>query len=101
MTIAYARNFIKSESFFSDFTQYLEDIFMMRECLLRDEKIKIVIDKCYHIFSDMKLYKTNTKVGLENIKKYLEKNSKCKLPWTDNEIRTAKNCVKDLIEKKL
>ena len=101
VTMAYARNFIKSCTFFRDFDSYLEEIFLIRECMIRDEKIKIVIDKCYNILSNSKTNKFSYKAGLAEIQKYLEENSKCKLPWTNIEIVTARSCVKELIEKKL
>jgi hypothetical protein len=101
VTMAYARNFIKSQTFFRDFDTYLQEIFLIRECLIRDEKIKIVIDKCYNILTNSKTNKFSYKTGLSEIQKYLEENSKCKLPWTNIEIVTARSCVKELIEKKL
>jgi len=60
---------------------YLKEEFVADYAKSRDYKISKVLEKCYEY-----LEKKN---GVAKMKEYIEKNKKCKLPWTDKELKDA------------
>jgi len=56
-------------------------------------KINKVIEKCMELVS-----KKNK--GSNSVKQYIEKNPKCKLPWSTRELQNAQVSVLDLINKR-
>ena len=91
----YVTNVLKSKDFLTHFQDFLENHFLTDYNKSREYKIQKVVEKCYECFTK------KNKGGEEDVKKYVEKNPKCKLPWSDQELIAARKCVRELIEKKL
>lgn len=89
----YVQNVSKSELFLEHFTQYLSNDFIEDYCKTVEFKINKVIEKCLELVS-----KKNK--GSTTVKLYIEKNPKCKLPWSTKELVNAKLSVLDLINKR-
>ena len=62
----------------------------------REFKIEKVVDKCYEFFTT-----DDAITGINNVKEYVEKNAKCKLPWSDTELIAARESVRQLLHNKL
>jgi hypothetical protein len=85
---------MKSKKFLNDFNYYLDHEFMQDYGKTRDYKISKVLEKCYE-FLDKK------KTGAVRVKEYIELNPKCKLPWSDKELKIAKESVFQLLTHKI
>lgn len=91
----YVTNVLKSKLFLQNFQDFLGNHFMTDYNKSREYKIQKVVEKCYECFTK------KNRGGYEEVQKYVEKNPKCKLPWSDQELEAARKCVRELIEKKL
>ncbi len=82
---AYVDNISKSEEFVHDFTKYLNQT-LETECReIIDSKINGLIQKWESEYEDSN---HNEKI-IGEISDYIEKNKKCKLPWTVKEVQEA------------
>lgn len=90
----YVASIMKSEVFVKDFNEYLENDFMDDYAESRKYKISKVLEKCYEFLN-------KKKGGAGKIKEYIEENPKCKLPWSDMELNTAKDSVNHLLNEKI
>lgn len=75
------------------FQQYLNNDFIEDYSKSVEFKISKVIDKCLELAS-------KKKTGPNCVKQYIEKNPKCKLPWSHRELEAARVSVLDLINKR-
>lgn len=89
----YVSNVSKSELFLEHFTQYLNNDFIEDYHKTVEFKINKVIEKCLELTG-------KKKSNSANVKKYIEDNPKCKLPWSMKELNNAKLSVLDLINKR-
>lgn len=90
----YVSSIMKSPKFVKDFNDYLENEFMEDYGKTREYKISKVLEKCYDFLE-------KKKSGANKIKEYIENNPKCKLPWSDRELNTAKSSVYQLLNHKI
>ena len=90
----YVASIMKSQNFVKDFNEYLNNEFMQDYGKTRDYKIKKVLEKCYDFLG-------KKKNGAQKVKDYIENNPKCKLPWSDKELSTAKESVFQLLNHKI
>jgi len=93
MNSRYLENLLSSGVFRDDLTNYLEDQFISNYNERRRKKIDNLVDKLRKKFLE-------TSNSFHLLKDYLEKNSKCKLPWSNYELELAKQCVILLIQEK-
>lgn len=91
----YVTNIMKSELFKGHFQDFLENQFVTDYNKSREFKIQKVVEKCYECFGKKK------GGGFEEVQRYIEQNPKCKLPWSDNELISARESVKQLLANKL
>lgn len=91
----YVTNIMKSELFKAHFQDFLENQFVTDYNKSREFKIQKVVEKCYECFGKKK------GGGFEEVQRYIEQNPKCKLPWSDNELVSARESVKQLLANKL
>jgi hypothetical protein len=91
----YVTNIMKSGLFKAHFEDFLENQFVTDYNKSREFKIQKVVEKCYECFNKKK------GGGYEEVQKYIEQNPKCKLPWSDTELVSAKESVKQLLANKL
>lgn len=84
---------MKSKKFYDDFVSYVENNFIDDYSATIEFKISKVLDKC--------LASVENKKGYQDIKEYIELNSKCKLPWSRHELEKAKDTVLALLKDKL
>lgn len=90
----YVASIMKSKKFVNDFNDYLENEFMNDYSESRKYKITKVLEKCYDFLN-------KKKTGAMKVKEYIELNPKCKLPWSDLELTTAKESVYHLLNEKI
>lgn len=89
MNSTYLENLLSSERFRNSLEAYLNQDFVKGYKCRRRKKIDNFIDK---------LRKDNFFSGdLEKLRDYLENNPKCKLPWSNRELVSAKDCVLELV----
>ena len=93
----YVISIMKSQTFYDHFLDFLENCFVADYNRTREFKIQKVIEKCNECFASKK----GTASGYEEVKNYVEKNPKCKLPWSDAELESAKESVRQLLANKL
>lgn len=91
----YVTNIMKSGLFKAHFEDFLENQFVTDYNKSREFKIQKVVEKCYECFNKKK------GGGYEEVQKYIEQNPKCKLPWSDSELISARESVKQLLANKL
>jgi hypothetical protein len=91
----YVTNIMKSILFKAHFEDFLENQFVTDYNKSREFKIQKVVEKCYECFNKKK------GGGYEEVQKYIEQNPKCKLPWSDTELVSARESVKQLLANKL
>lgn len=91
----YVTNIMKSALFKAHFEDFLENQFVTDYNKSREFKIQKVVEKCYECFNKKK------GGGYEEVQKYIEQNPKCKLPWSDSELVSARESVKQLLANKL
>ena len=68
--------------FITDLTLYIQNSFFDDYARTREFKISKVLEKCYE-------HLDTKKDGRKKVIEYIEMNAKCKLPWTDREIKKA------------
>jgi hypothetical protein len=91
----YVSNIMKSQIFQSHFEDFLENQFITDYNKTREFKIQKVVEKCYECYNKKK------GGGFEEVQRYIEQNPKCKLPWSNNELVSARESVKQLLINKL
>ena len=92
MNSTYLENLLSSDRFREGLETYLNLDFIKGYKLRRKKKIENFIEK---------LKKDNFfNQNLEKLTNYLENNPKCKLPWSNKELNSAKTCVMQLIINK-
>jgi hypothetical protein len=91
---AYIENIAKSSTFVNDFLSYLNNFLEGEYREVIDLKIKGLIQRWENDYMDNN---QNEKV-IEEISNYIEKNKKCKLPWTMKEVDEAIMSVRKLFE---
>ena len=82
----YIRKISRSEKFISDLMLYIHRSFLDDYCRTREFKISKVLEKCYE-------HLESKKDGKKKVVEYIEINAKCKLPWTDRELKKAQESV--------
>ena len=93
MNSKYLENLLSSRLFREDIKKYLEELFIDNYNERRRKKIDNLVDKLRKKF-------LNLPDSYQPLKDYLEKNSKCKLPWSNYELQLAKDCVMQLVYQK-
>lgn len=88
----YIRKISKSEKFISDLMLYIHRSFLDDYCRTREFKISKVLEKCYE-------HLESKKEGKRKVVEYIEVNAKCKLPWTDRELKKAQESVIQLLKE--
>jgi hypothetical protein len=91
---SYIENIAKSQKFVTDFLKYLNKYLEKEYLEVIDGKINGLIQKWDHEYEESK---QNEKT-IEDICNYIEKNKKCKLPWTLKEVQEAILSVRKLFE---
>ena len=91
----YVTNIMKSTRFREDFEDFLHKKFILDYNKSRKFKIQKVVEKCIECFNKKK------GGGIEEVQKYIERNPKCKLPWSDRELVAARQSVDQLLKNKL
>ena len=81
---SYISTLMKSKLFEKDFREFLTGGFLQRYEEMRQKKVSKIVQKCNSLIKVKKQ-------GRQLVQEYLEKNGKCKLPWTDEEVSTAVN----------
>ena len=92
----YVLNIMKSEVFYNHFVEFLDNFFVMDYNKTREFKIEKVVQKCEESFQ-----KKKGNFGYDEVRKYVEQNPKCKLPWSDKELKSAQESVRQLLCNKL
>ncbi len=86
-------SFIKqSEILCSDLAGYISECFISDYRESRSQKLCNVLVKCYECLG-------LKRKGFDNVRKYIEDNPKCKLPWTDLELEYAKTVTLALLKE--
>ena len=83
-----------SESFMTDFLDFINHSFEGDYVLSRDSKLSTVLEKCYEFVE------FDQQHGFDKVVAYIEANKRCKLPWTSRELETAKMTVLKLLASK-
>jgi hypothetical protein len=91
----YIDNISRSRSFVSDFLGFLSTCLEAEYLDSITSKIDSLIQRWDDEYSHSKL----KDLAVEEICGYIEKNKKCKLPWTLKEVRDAINAVQKLFEQ--
>jgi len=92
---AYVDNISKSEEFVRDFTKYLNQT-LEAECReIIDSKINGLIQKWENDYEES----SHSEKVITEICDYIEKNKKCKLPWTVKEVQEAISSVRKLFDQ--
>ena len=94
MNSKYLDNLLSSERFRQDLDLFLDMNFLPNYTDRRRKKIDNLVDKLRKKFLD------NGDSSLTDLRNYLEKNSKCKLPWSNYELQLARKSVKELLSQK-
>lgn len=94
MNSKYLDNLLKSRKFREDLALFLDLHFLPNYTERRRKKIDNLVDKLKKKFIEDK------NKSLSDMRNYLEKNSKCKLPWSNYELQLARNSVKQLLDEK-
>jgi hypothetical protein len=93
----YIENISKSTEFVRDFQKYLNDILEREYREIIDSKIHSLFHKWEADYQQSSAKEREKFV--DTICAYIEKNKKCKLPWTINEVREAVHGVRKLFEQ--
>lgn len=88
----YVDNISKSKDFVDRFLTYMNEELKPNYHMTIDIKINGLIKKWIEIF----VIEKDRSSALKEIKNYIEKNKKCKLPWNDKEIQEAISAVNKL-----
>ena len=92
---AYIKNISKSKTFIADFTKYLTETLEGEYKEIIENKIRGLIQKWEHDYAKA----TAKNKMIDEISVYIEKNKKCKLPWTLKEVQEAILAVRRLFEQ--
>lgn len=95
MNSKYLENLMTSKKFCSDLMDYLDKKFVSSYEDKRLVKIESFVDKVKTKFLEVET------PNLEELKYYLERNSKCKLPWSNYELKIAKQNVLQLYKQRM
>ena len=90
INIAYVQNLCKSDEFVGKFMQYLSEELEAGYNKSIDSKLTSLIQHWETDFENS----TNRQKTMEEIGVCIEKNTKCKLPWTMNEVKEAACAVR-------
>lgn len=95
INIAYVQNLSKSKDFLNKFMNYLNEELEIKYSSVIDSKINSLTQRWELDFDNS----TDREKTVEEICQYVERNTKCKLPWTMNEVREAICAVRKLFEQ--
>ena len=94
MNSKYLENLLTSKLFEKDLINFLEKNFIKIYEEKRIKKIENFVEKIQKKFFE------SGDPDLSALKDYLENNSKCKLPWSNYELKLAKSSVMQLLQQK-
>merc|ERR1711937_1052899 len=80
ITLGFLKNIVASNKFKEEFRHYIENNFIHHQHKSRKAKINKVITAC------KKYVKNDDEINYEELINYVERNPKCKLPWSDKEL---------------
>ncbi len=86
-----------SEEFLNDFANFIVGYFEDDYSQVSDHKLTSFFEKCY---SSIHLEGQSPEESIANVIEYVEKNTKCKLPWSKTELVKAKKSVLKLLRTK-
>lgn len=92
MNSRYLNNLLKSRLFAADLLKFLEHRFITKYTERRIKKVENLVEKL------RKKFFLPEGEQIQELCTYLEKDSKCKLPWSNYELRLAKKSVIELAQ---
>lgn len=95
MNSKYLDNLLSSPLFRQDLDIFLDMNFLCNYTSRRRKKIDNLVEKL-----KKKFLLTDEQDSLSELTDYLQKNSKCKLPWSNYELQLAQKSVKQLLNQK-
>ena len=94
MNSKYLENQLTSDKFRVDLSEFLDKKFLRNYEEKRIKKIENFVEKIE------KKFFTQEVPDIEALKDYLERNSKCKLPWSNYELKLARQSVLLLLDQR-